>query len=186
MKNGRSLVDLAQELERQLELARHAGRTAQALRPAGYDAELVYLLALLQRLGRLVVQYHFPDEAAQIRRLMLPAPPPTPDQAQEPGMSEQAASYAVIGVDLDAVGTALAQAWGLDEAALTMVRRLPTDTAVHASERDVDALRWLQHNVFKTDKQRSVLVSEASCCGCSGRIYLISGRGDDFRAEVQA
>lgn len=51
---------------------------------------------------------------------------------------------------------------------------------------DVDALRWLQHNVFKTDKQRSVLVSEASCCGCSGRIYLISGRGDDFRAEVQA
>lgn len=51
--------------------------------------------------------------------------------------------------------------------------------------RDVDALRWLQHNVFKTDKPRSVFVVEASCCGCSGRIYLISGRGADFRAELQ-
>ncbi|MCK7494261.1 MAG: HDOD domain-containing protein [Comamonadaceae bacterium] len=30
------------------------------------------LLALLQNLGRLVMQYHFPDEAQQIRRLMQP------------------------------------------------------------------------------------------------------------------
>ncbi|OYU92542.1 MAG: protein kinase, partial [Burkholderiales bacterium PBB5] len=75
----------AGELERQLEQARHAGRVAQWLRPAGYDGELVYLLALLQRLGRLVTQYHFPDDAVQLRRLLRPAPAAKPGAPDGPG-----------------------------------------------------------------------------------------------------
>ena len=39
---------------------KRAGRVAQALRPAGYDAEVVYLVTLLQNLGRLVVQLPLP------------------------------------------------------------------------------------------------------------------------------
>ena len=61
-------------MQRLIERCQRAGRVALALRPAGYDAEVVYLMTLLQSLGRLVVHYHFPDEAAQIRRLMQPAP----------------------------------------------------------------------------------------------------------------
>ena len=59
-----------------IDRVRLAGHTAQALRPAGYDAEVVFLVAVLQNLGRLLVQYHFADEAEQIWQLMRPSPPP--------------------------------------------------------------------------------------------------------------
>jgi hypothetical protein len=96
--------DHAAELQHALDRARRAGRTAMVIRPAGYDGEVVYLVTLLQNLGRLVVQYHFADEATQIRRLMQPA---AGDQGEpeEPGMTEQAAAMAVLGVDLEAIGT---------------------------------------------------------------------------------
>ena len=79
----------AHDLEQTINRAMHAARLAQWLRPAGYDAEVVSLVALMQNLGRLVVQYHFAEEMAQVRRLMQPVMPPgaEPDAAPEPGMS---------------------------------------------------------------------------------------------------
>ncbi|MEI7465692.1 MAG: HDOD domain-containing protein, partial [Burkholderiales bacterium] len=50
-----------------MDQVRLAGHAAQALRPAGYDAEVVYLVTVLQNLGRLLAQYHFPSEYEQIR-----------------------------------------------------------------------------------------------------------------------
>jgi HD-like signal output (HDOD) protein len=128
-------------LAQQLAQASHAGRVAQWLRPPGYDAELVHLLALLQRVGRLVVQYHFPDDATQIRRLMRPAPAAKLGEPDDPGMGEEAAAFAVLGVDLDALGTAIGRFWGLDEPVLMMMRRLPMATPVRASDSDTDLLR---------------------------------------------
>ena len=51
----------AADLERLIERCKRAGRVAVALRPAGYDAEVIYLITLLQNMGRLVVHYHFAD-----------------------------------------------------------------------------------------------------------------------------
>ena len=132
----------AADFSRQLDLARQAGRLARWVRPAGYDGELVTLMAMLQRLGRLVTQYHFPEEAAQIRRLMRSSPSLRATEPGEPGMSERAASYAVLGVDIDLLGTALGHRWGLDETALMMMRRVPPDALVHDTDRDVDLLRF--------------------------------------------
>ncbi len=131
----------ASALNRQFELARRAGRAARGLRPAGYDAELVHILAMLQRLGMLLVHYHFPDEASQIQRLMQSAPSTRPGQADEPGMGEQAASFAVLGFDIEALGQAVGRHCGLDDAALQMMRRLPLHLPVHASVHDADLLR---------------------------------------------
>lgn len=129
------------QLETLLERCKRAGRTALQLRPAGYDGEVVYLLTLLQNLGRLVVFYHFADEAAQIRRLMLPAPSAREGEPDDPGMSEEAAAYAVLGTDIEAIGAAVARQWGLDDTVLTMIRRLPLGTAVRTVESDDDMLR---------------------------------------------
>lgn len=118
-----------------------AGRVAQWLRPAGYDPEVVYLLALLQNLGRLSVQYHFPDEAVQIRKLMLPAPSTRQGEAEEPGMGEEAASFAVLGVDIDVLGSAVARHWGLDDRVVHMIRRVPWAAPVHSPDGDDDLLR---------------------------------------------
>jgi non-specific serine/threonine protein kinase len=129
------------QLETLLERCKRAGRTALQLRPAGYDGEVVYLLTLMQNLGRLVVFYHFADEAAQIRRLMQPAPSSREGEPEEPGMSEEAAAFAVLGVDIEAIGAAVARQWGLDDTVLAMIRRLPVGTAVRSVETDDDMLR---------------------------------------------
>ncbi len=131
----------AAQLQRLIDQAILAGRVALALRPAGYDGEVVYLLSLLQNLGRLVVQYHFADEALQIRRLMQPGPPTREGETEDPGMSEEAASFAVLGADTEAIGAAVARHWGLDDSVLTMARRLPVSTPVRSIDDDDGLLR---------------------------------------------
>lgn len=131
----------ARTLHERLELSQRAGRIAQVLRPAGYDAEVVLLVTLLQQLGRLIVAYHFPDEWLQIRRLMQPGPPERPEEPEQPGMDEQAASFAVLGADVDAVGAAVLRHWGMDDAVLHMARRLPSATTPRAIDDDADMLR---------------------------------------------
>ena len=131
----------ARELEQAIDLALRAARVARALRPAGYDAEVVSLVALMQNLGRLVVQYHFADEMRQVHRLMQPAVPDTPEGAPEPGMSEQGAAYAVLGADIEGMGAAVARWWGMDDAVLHMIRRLPMQVPVRQADSDDDVLR---------------------------------------------
>ena len=133
--------DAARTLRSQFDHARRAGRVAQALRPPGYDAEVVLLITLLQSLGRLIVAYHFPDELQQIRRLMQAAPPAAPGEPADAGMDEQAAAYAVLGADIEAIGTAVARHWGLGDTVLHLIRRLPTTTAPRATDSDDDLLR---------------------------------------------
>ncbi|HEY4067730.1 MAG TPA: HDOD domain-containing protein [Burkholderiaceae bacterium] len=132
----------AAALQLTLDRVRLAGYTAQALRPAGYDAQVVYLITVLQNLGRLMLRYHFADEAEQIQQLMKPNPPNkeagTPEQ---PGLSEEAAAYAVLGVDIDSLSTAVQRQWGLGEEVMHMARRLPPDAPVHRGDSDAEVLR---------------------------------------------
>ncbi len=132
----------AAALKQLMDRVRLAGHAAQALRPPGYDAEVIYLITLLQNLGRLMVQYHFPQEAAQIAALMETAPPSESDDAGElPGMSEEGASYAVLGVDTESLGAAVARYWGLSEEVIHMIRRLPPNRPVRSPDGDGDLLR---------------------------------------------
>lgn len=135
------LAPVAAEMLRQL-MARvaKAAQVAQALRPAGYDAEVVQLITVMQNLGRLLLQYHFPDDAQQVRQLMVP-PEPTEDHPNPPGLSEQAAAYAVLGCDLDALGAAVARHWGLGDELLQMIRRQPLAAPVHGARSDADTIR---------------------------------------------
>ncbi len=130
----------AAALNRTMACVRLAGHVAQALRPPGYDGEVVYLVALMQNLGRLLVQYHFPEEAEQIRQLMQPAPAPS-GGADLPGMSEEAASYAVLGADIEALGAAVARHWGLGDEVQHMIRRLSPGKPVRTPDSDADVLR---------------------------------------------
>ncbi len=126
-------------LLRSMERVRLAGHLAQALRPAGYDAEVVYLVAALQNLGRLLLRYHFADEAAQIHQLMQPAT--GTDRHEQPGLDEAAAAYAVLGVDVEAFGSAVARHWGFDDAIVHMGRRLPAGVSVRKPDNDDELLR---------------------------------------------
>jgi HD-like signal output (HDOD) protein len=134
----------AQALRSLMDRVRLAGYTAQAMRPAGYDAEVVYLVTVLQNLGRLLAQYHFPDEFEQIRHLMHGTPAPAdapPGTPGVPGWAESDASFAVLGIDIEALGAAVARHWGLGEEMLHMIRRLPKDLPVRMPDNDSDVLR---------------------------------------------
>ncbi len=131
----------AATLDQLITRIKRAGRVALALRPAGYDGEVVYLVTLLQNLGRLVVQYHFAEEAAQIRRLMQPAPSPRAGEPEEPGMTEEGAAFAVLGADIESIGAAVARYWGLDDSVLHMIRRLPVAVPVRHGDSDDDLIR---------------------------------------------
>jgi eukaryotic-like serine/threonine-protein kinase len=130
----------AQDLARLVGHCKLVGAIARHIRPAGYDEEVVYLIALLQNLGRLVVQYHFPEEATQIERLMQPAPSAEPNK-EDPGMSAEAASFAVLGVDIEAIGAAVARQMGFDEDVQQMIRRIPDDGSLRPGGNDAELLR---------------------------------------------
>jgi non-specific serine/threonine protein kinase len=131
----------ARALQSLLDECKRAGRVAQAVRPAGFDAEVVHLVALLQNLGRLIVAYHFPDELLQIQRLTQPAPPLRPGEAEQAGMTEQAACQAVLGTDIEGIGAAVARHWGLDDEVLHLIRRMPLATPPRTVDNDADMLR---------------------------------------------
>ncbi|MGN6525223.1 MAG: HDOD domain-containing protein [Burkholderiaceae bacterium] len=120
---------------------KRAGAIARSLQPAGYDPDVVTLITALQNLGWLVVQYHFPDEASQIRKLMQPTVPDKPGEPAEQGMTAEAASFAVLGVDIEALGAAVMHHWGLDEGVQHMVRRAPPTGPIHVPSSDLDMLR---------------------------------------------
>jgi HD-like signal output (HDOD) protein len=133
----------ARDLEHAIGHAARTTRVAQSLRPAGYDAEVVSLVTLLQGLGRLVVQYHYPEEMRQVRRLMQTLPASKEGEPDEPGLSEQAAGFAVLGGDIEAMGLAVARWWGMDDSVLHMIRRLNPDKAVRSPDNDDDMLRTI-------------------------------------------
>jgi eukaryotic-like serine/threonine-protein kinase len=121
---------------------RMAGHTAQALRPAGYDAQVVFLITALQNLGRLMLRYHFADEAEQIQQLMTPSPADRAAGTQEqPGLSQDVAAFAVLGVDIESLGAAVARQWGLGDDVMHIVRRLPLEAPVRKPDTDADVLR---------------------------------------------
>jgi eukaryotic-like serine/threonine-protein kinase len=133
----------AAALKRCIDQARWAGHMAQALRPAGYDAEVVYLVAVLQNLGRLLVQYHFGDEAEQIRQLTLSARAPNaaPGEPELRGLSEEVAAMSVLGATIEEMGAAVARHWGLGDEVLHMVRPLSKAAPVRGPDNDNDLLR---------------------------------------------
>lgn len=150
----------ARELRQAIALALRAARVAQSLRPPGYDGEMVSLLALMQNLGRLVVQYHQPEAMRQVRSLMQSAPALWPGEPDEPGMNEQAAAFAVLGTDIDSMGAAVARWWGMDAAVLHMIRRLPAHLPVRSASNDDDLLRAVASAANETVDTLALPVAE--------------------------
>jgi non-specific serine/threonine protein kinase len=72
---------------------------------------------------------------------MQPAASPREGEPEEPGMSEEGAAFAVLGIDIESIGIAVARHWGLDDGVLHMVRRQPMATAPHSVAGDGDLLR---------------------------------------------
>lgn len=150
--------------------ARVAAHVARTLCPADMDGEEAFLLALLQSLGMLLVRYHFPEEAEQIHRLVDPEP------GGARGMSEAAAACAVIGVELDALGMAVARHWGFDETVLHAMRRVSLEAPVRAPDHRADTLRLLASAAVEAAAAMASREARAGASAAAAALARVSQR----------
>ena len=104
-----------------------AGHLAEFLAPAGMDAEAAMLAAQFQHLGLLLVAYHFPEELQQIARLKSAG-----DVGSGYPLSDETATLAVLGVDLQGLTDSFLRLWGLHEALRERIRPIPLDRVVRS------------------------------------------------------
>jgi len=106
---------------------------------SAHEAEELFLGALMQGLGRMLVACHFPLEAQEIRERL------TDDPAQE-----TLAARKILGVSLDELGVAVARSWGFPDLTLKVMTR--TDGLPPGSPpRDaVERMRWVAAAASRT------------------------------------
>ena len=121
-----SVVALEDELRR----ACLAGAIARLMAPFSISDEEASLAAMSQRLGWLLMRYHFPEEAAQMQRLMQPSTPAETGEASTPGMSGEAAASAVMGVELGSLALAVLRHWGLHDRIVQAAQPYPISKPV--------------------------------------------------------
>ena len=98
-------------------------------------------------------------------------------------MSEEGASFAVLGVDIEALGAAVTHHWGLDDGVQHMVAPLaaPTAAVAHA-DLDVDMLRLVASCRQRGARRRRA----AAAPGASPRLQRVAqryGRALDITLE---
>ncbi|MCV4615184.1 HDOD domain-containing protein, partial [Escherichia coli] len=71
-----------------------------------------FVAAVMQNLGRTLVQFYMPEQAAEIRQLAL-----------SQGGTEDAAVLSVLGVAFEDLGVGVARSWGLPESLVRCMRR---------------------------------------------------------------
>lgn len=128
-------------LQTELRLACVAGHAARLLAPFSVHDEEASIAAMSQRLGWLLILYHFPEEAAQITKLTQPASPQEEGNAPTPGMTQEAATAAVLGVHLDDLTAAVMKHWGMHERLLAACRPLSKTTPVRHPHETAEILR---------------------------------------------
>jgi len=111
-----------------------AGTLGAEMCATEHEAEEAFIGSMFQNMGRLLTQFYFPEEAEQVRSLMVTGrPPPT----------EAAASLRVLGLSYEDLGIGIAKAWGLPESIQRCMRRPVGAAPANPSADTVERLRWV-------------------------------------------
>ncbi len=167
MQDKKHAALLKEEFLRSLMAASIGGEICQAQR----ESEEAFIGAMFQNLGRLLVQFYFPEEASQVRGLM---------QSPRDAVSEVAAATSVLGMTYEELGLGVAKSWGLPPE-LQRCMRKPAGTPPSTRPSDSgERIRWialaaneiadvLLQSDPKDADARVILVSKkyASCVGAS-------------------
>ncbi|WP_300337606.1 serine/threonine protein kinase [Accumulibacter sp.] len=95
------------------------------------DVEQAFICSMFHNLGRLLSQYYFPEESAEIRRVQ-----------QQKNCSEEAAALQVLGLSFEDLGIGIAQSWGFPKLIVSSMRKLPAGS-VRRPVNSEDRLRVL-------------------------------------------
>jgi serine/threonine protein kinase len=117
-----------------------AGALASELEPQARDGEEAFLGSMLQNLGRLLVEFYFPEEAERMRVLTGGV-----GAVGGAATSVDNAAFQVLGLTLDDLGTGVARAWGFPEGLQKAMRRPSGDAPARAIDDRGERMRWLGH-----------------------------------------
>jgi serine/threonine protein kinase len=111
-----------------------AGTIGAELCPTLRESEETFIGAMFQNLGRLLVQYYFPEEARAVRTLVQNTREPT---------TEHAAALSVLGMSFEDLGQGIAKAWGLPQSLVKCMSK-PTGSPPQSTPPDAgERLRWV-------------------------------------------
>ncbi len=111
-----------------------AGVIGGELCPVPRESEESFIGAMFQNLGRLLVEFYFPEEASQVRKLV---------QSGRSPVTELAAATSVLGISFEELGLGIAKSWGLPQGILSCMRR-PTGAPPPITPHDpVERVRWV-------------------------------------------
>jgi len=111
-----------------------AGAIAGELCPLPRESEEAFIGSMFQNLGRLLVQFYFPEEARQVRSLM---------QSPRDPATELAAATTVLGLNFEQLGLGVAKAWGLPEGMQRCMRKPSGGPPSRAPADPAERLRWI-------------------------------------------
>ena len=101
----------AEHLKREFLRALTAAQLASALAGRGSEHEEAFLAAMFHRLGQLLANYYFPDEAQQVRERLAGHLGDSDARAAR----EQTLAEAELGIRYDALAVGVAKSWGLPQ-----------------------------------------------------------------------
>ena len=127
-----------QRLKEVFLLAMMSGTLADELTPAARAHDEPFLAGMMGQLGRMLIEFYFPEEATLVRRRVEPAW----QRGDWSHVIEDRAVAEVLGLTYEQLGVGVAKAWGLPDTlrrAMTRPEGVPPARAVDANG---ERLRW--------------------------------------------
>jgi serine/threonine protein kinase len=110
-----------------------AGTLAAALTPQSREAEEGFIGSMFQNLGRMLVEYYFPEEAQEIRQLV----------SGNASAQRDNAAVKVLGMSLKDLGIGVARSWGLPDNLQRMMDAPTGDPPSRSVAAGVERQRWV-------------------------------------------
>ena len=111
-----------------------AGSIGGELCPSSGESEEAFIGSMFQNLGRLLVQFYFPEEASQVRKMQ--------QSTREP-VSEAVASVNVLGLTFEELGLGIAKAWGLPQSMQRCMHKPTGAVPAKAPADSGERIRWI-------------------------------------------
>jgi serine/threonine protein kinase len=111
-----------------------AGSIGGELCTVASEGEEAFIGSMFQNLGRLLVQFYFPEEASQIRNAI---------QSRREPQTEAAAAVNVLGLSFEDLGLGIAKAWGLPQSMQRCMRKPVGAVPAKAPSDSGERMRWV-------------------------------------------
>lgn len=115
------------------------GTLVDQLSPTTREREEAFLGGMLSHLGRMLAEYYFPEEAAQVRA-RVGRSGLRDEMADTPDESRVAAD--ILGLSYDDLGQGVAQSWGLPDTLRRMMNVPQEEVPGRAVESGIERMRW--------------------------------------------